>query len=110
MIPNLLNTVLGIVLVYGAILAPDSLTAGVWAMIGSGAGIVLLALWARAGDRVKWFSMVNAILGVALILLGLAGKVAGIHPLVRWVFWAGIIVAVLALWSALYNRDTARTR
>jgi hypothetical protein len=107
MIPNLLNTILGIALVYCAILAPGALTGSVWPLFGTGIGIVVLALWARLGDRLKWFNVVNPVLGAALVVLGFLGSVTPIHPLVMfwWVFWAGIIVAVLAFWSALYTRD-----
>ena len=109
MIPNLLNTILGIALVYCAILAPGALKGSVWPLLGTGIAVVVLALWARLADRLKWFNTVNPVLGIALVILGLLGSATPIHPLVMfwWVFWAGIIVAVLAFWSALYTRDTA---
>ena len=104
MIPNILNALLGIALVYCAILAPGPLHGTAWLLIGSGGGIIVLALWARTGDKVKWFNLVNAVLGAALILLGIARALTTVHPLVMlwWVFWVGIIVAVLAFWSGLY--------
>jgi hypothetical protein len=107
MIPNLLNTILGIALVYCAILAPEANKAGIWPMLGAGLGIVALALWARAGEKLKWFNLVNAIAGVALILLGLVASGTELHPLVTfwWLFWVGTTVGVLALWSAIYNRE-----
>lgn len=109
MIPNLLNTILGVALVYCAILAPGWINANVWPMLGSGALVALFAWWARAGDKLKAFNSVNAILGIALIFVGLLGNATEIPPLVMfwWIFWVGIIVAVLALWSALYTRDAS---
>ncbi len=111
MIPNVLNTLLGIALVYCAILAPGPLHDTVWLLMAGGGGIIILALWARSGDKLKWFNLVNITLGAALILLGVARNMTGVHPLVMfwWVFWVGIIVAVLASWSALYTRESSTT-
>lgn len=109
MIPNLLNTLLGIALVYCAILEPVWINGNPWSMLGSGVLVALFAWWARAGDKVKSFNAANAILGIALIVLGLVASATKIPQLVMfwWVFWVGIIVAVLAFWSALYTRDTS---
>lgn len=106
MIPNILNALLGIALVYCAILAPGPLHDTAWLLVAGGGGIIVLALGARSGDKVKWFNLVNATLGAALILLGIARALATVHPLVMfwWVFWVGIIVAVLASWSAIYTK------
>ena len=61
----------------------------------------------EAATRLKWFNLVNVVLGAALVLLGIARTLTPVHPLVMfwWVFWVGTIVAVLAFWSALYARD-----
>jgi hypothetical protein len=110
MIPNVLNTILGIALVYCAILAPDLMNATA-SLPAAGVGIIALGLWARPSDKIKWFSLVNTILGAALVLLGIGRTLTTVHPLVMfwWVFWVGIIVAVLACWSALYARDASAT-
>ena len=109
MIPNGLNTIIGIALVYCAILAPDPLHNTVWLLAAAGVGIIALGLWARSSDRLKWFNLVNVILGAALVMLGIARTLTAVHPLVMfwWVFWVGIVVAVLALWSALYTYDSS---
>jgi hypothetical protein len=111
MIPNILNTLLGISLVYCAILAPGPLHETAWLLMAGGVGTMVLALWARRGDRLKWFNFVNATLGAALILLGVTRAMTPVHPLVMfwWVFWVGIIVAVLGLWSAIYTREISAT-
>jgi len=109
MIPNVLNTIVGIALVYCAILAPGPLHNTAWLLLGGGIGIIVLALWARIGDKLKWFNLVNVILGAALAFLGIARTLIAVQPLVMfwWVFWVGIIVAVLAFWSALYTHDSS---
>ena len=109
MMPNLMNTVLGILLVYCAVLAPAPLNDTVGLLLSAGGGIIALGFWARASDRLNWFNLLNACLGAALFVLGLARIMVPVHPVVMfwWVFWVGIIVAVLAFWSAIYNRDMA---
>lgn len=111
MIPNLLNTALGLTLVYCAILAPNPLQETAWPLMAAGTGIIALGFWARRDDKLKWFNLVNVVLGAALVLLGVARVLTPVHPLVMfwWVFWVGIIVAVLAFWSALYTRETFAT-
>jgi hypothetical membrane protein len=110
MIPNLLNTVLGIALVYCAILVSAPLHDNAWPLLAAGVGIIALALWARRNDKVKWFNLANAVLGAALVLLGIARALTPVHLLVMfwWVFWVGVIVAVLAFWSALYTHDSRK--
>jgi hypothetical protein len=107
MIANIVNTLLGLALVYCAILAPGPVGHTAWVLLASGAGIVGLALWARSSDRLKWFNLVNLILGTALLLLGIVRNFIAVPPLVLfwWVFWVGILVAVFAFWSALYTLD-----
>jgi len=107
MIPNILNTILGIALVYCAILAPQLLNKTTWVLVACGIGIIVLGLLARSSDRVTWFNLVNAVLGAALVLLGIARTLMPVHELVMfwWAFWVGTIVAVLAFWSALYVHD-----
>ena len=106
MIANLLNTLLGIGLVYAAVLSPHLLS-DAWALLVAGVGVTVLAAWARASDGVKWFNTTNLVLGAMLLLLGATRALTPLHPLlVFWsVFWVGSIVAVFALWVALYNRE-----
>jgi hypothetical protein len=107
MIPNLLNTLLGIALVYCAVLSPSTFAGNAWAMLVAGVAVIALALWARTGDAIKWFNTSNVVLGAVLLVLGALRVTTELHPLlVFWsVFWVGSIVSVLSLWSALYNRD-----
>ena len=106
MIANIVNTLLGLALVYSAILAPGPLGQA-WVPLASGVGIIGLALWARNTDRLMWFNLVNIVLGAALLLLGIADNFTAVPALIVfwWVFWVGIIVAIMALWSLLYAKE-----
>ena len=105
MIANLLNGIMGIWLVYVAVLDPAWAGANRWRLPLAAVLVLVLALRARASDFRKWQSSVNLVLGVLLLILsGLHAK--GIAPplLMFWgIFWPGILVAVMALWAALYR-------
>jgi hypothetical protein len=107
MIANLLNTLIGIALVYCAVLSPSTLAGNAWGMLVAGAAVIVLALWARTTDAIKWFNTTNVILGAALVALGAMRVAIELHPLLMFwsVFWVGSIVAVFSLWPALYNRE-----
>ena len=109
MIANLLNTLLGLWLVYAAVLDPGWAAAAVWRLPLAGVVVLALALWARASDHRKWQSSVNLALGVLLLVLGgLPWKGAAPPLLMFWgAFWPGILVAIFALWAALYRRSPA---
>lgn len=111
MIANLLNVVLGLWLVYAAVLDPAWASANDWRLPLAAVVILVLALWARASDHRKWQSSVNLALGVALLILsGIHWK--GVAPplLMYWgIFWPGIVVAVLALWATLYRPRGGQT-
>jgi hypothetical protein len=111
-IANLLNTLLGIGLVYAAVLSPALLSGDAWALLLAGVGVTVLAAWARASDDVKWFNTTNLVLGAMLLILGAIRALTPLHPLlVFWsVFWVGSIVAVFALWAALYKREAGLSR
>jgi hypothetical protein len=111
-IANLLNTLLGIALVYGAVLSPAVLSRDASSLLVAGVGVIVLAAWARAADEVKWFNTTNLVLGAMLLILGAIRALTELHPLaVFWsVFWIGSIVAVFALWAALYNREAGLKR
>jgi len=105
MIANLLNTLLGLWLVYVSVLDPDWTAAGIWKLPLAGVLVLALALWARASDHRKWQSAINLVLGALLLVLaGLHWRNAAPPLLMFWgVFWPGVLVAVFALWAALYR-------
>jgi predicted ferric reductase len=111
MIANLLNTMLGIWLVYVAVLDPG------WAgdsvrLALAGVVVVALAIWARASDHRKWQSSVNVGLGAVLLILAALHWTGVAPPLVMFwgVFWPGVLVAILALWAVLYQPARSSTQ
>lgn len=107
MIPNLLNTLLGVALVYCAVLSPGVLSGNAWGMFVAGVAVIVLALWARTTDAIRWFNTTNVVLGTALLVLGVLRATTEPQPLlVFWsLFWIGSIVSVFALWSGLYKGE-----
>ncbi len=104
MIANLLNTIVGLALVYLAVLVPAWGTNRIVILV-AGVLVLLLAWWARASDYRKWQSSVNLVLGVLLLVLDVFDWAGLASPLsLFWgVFWPGILVAVFALWALLYR-------
>ncbi len=113
MIPNILNTLIGIALVYTAVLAPTGL-AHPMALTLVAVVIFVLSFWALATDHHKWQNTTDCALAIVLFLLaGLQWGGMAAELLMFWgVFWVGMLVAVFALWAALYRplalRETKR--
>ncbi|MBZ0223035.1 MAG: hypothetical protein IT467_06780 [Dokdonella sp.] len=110
MIPGILNTLLSFALVYFSILNLPMLKENPWYIVIAGVLIIVLALWSRAGDLLKWFSTVTILLGAMLAAFGIWNLTSPFADLfVFWfVFWTGALVGVIALWDALY-RPRAQT-
>jgi hypothetical protein len=105
MIANLLNCALGLWLVYVAVLDPAWAGESYWRLPLAAVVLVGLALWARASDFRSWQSSVNRALGALLLVLAALHWQGAAPPLLMFwgVFWAGMLVAILALWAALYR-------
>jgi len=107
MIPNLINTVIGIWLVYAAVLKPIEL-GGRLAVLASGIAIFALAISAYRADYLKWPATTVGVLGGGLALY--AGFQLS-EPSGFVTFWValfvGIGVAIVSLWSALYRQPSA---
>lgn len=107
MIPNILNTLVGLALAYSVVLHPTWVEQrfvpfGVFAIV-----ILVLALWARFSDARKWFSTVNIVLAIALGLLSLL-PLATLPNLTFWGgFWIGAVVPTVAFWAVLYRPKPA---
>jgi hypothetical protein len=106
-IANLLNALLGLWLVYLAVLDP-AWTHAMWRLFLAGVVVIVLAAWARATDFRKWQSAVDVLLGVLLLVLSAIEWAGAATPLVLFwgVFWPGVLVAVFSLWSVLYRRSS----
>ena len=105
MIPGYLNSLLAIVLVYMSVLKLPMLESHTLGIVIAGVAIIVLAVWSRAGDAMKWFSTVNILLGLMLLAFGIWEWTSPFaHLFVFWfVFWTGALVGVLALWAAVYR-------
>ena len=106
MFANLFNVLLGVTLVYSAVLRP-SLIAARPNLLFVVAACILAAAWlARRSDYHPWQNNVNMLL--AVLLAALTGlRLEHVAPDAFWSqFSVGTAVAVLALWAALY-RPTA---
>ena len=106
MIPNLINTVIGIWLVYVAVLNPSLIGAGTWTIYASGLAIVVVAFWARASDFMTWYSSTNVVFGFTLLLTAGSQAILWSEAITFWVvFWTGISVGVISLWAVLYRPE-----
>ena len=109
MIPNLLNTLLGLWLTYAAIFP---VTVGAhyhrW-LFGAAIVTTALALWARRGDYATWQSTMTIIAAVALAVILAADRFLISSPvLLFWgVLWVGLVSATVSLWAAIYRPDIA---
>lgn len=110
MIPGILNTLIGLALVYFSVLYPALIEGRVWHLVVAGVAIIILALWSRRRDAMKWFSTTTIVLGVLLLLFGILQWTTAIAYLVTFwfVFFDGILVAVLSFWAALYRPGASR--
>lgn len=107
MIASALNTLLGLWLVYAAVLDPGLLNASPWALLASGLALMVLGRWACSADYLKWPAVTCVALGVGLIVLVVSGARTLSTALTFWVtFWAGIIAGVLSLWSVFYRSES----
>lgn len=112
MIPGILNTLIGLALVYFSVLHLASIEGRVWHLVVAGAVIIVLALWSRGRDAMKWFSTTIIVLGALLLVFGILQWTTPIAHLINFwfVFFNGILVAVLSLWAALYRPHAGRMK
>jgi hypothetical protein len=103
MIPNVLNALIGVALIYAAILHPALISGGLGPLLTAAVVMFSLAYWARHSDHHPWQSSVNMVLAVVLAAITLL-QLARVPLATFWgVFWIGMIVAVLSLWAAIYR-------
>jgi hypothetical protein len=105
MLANLINTLIGLVMVYAAVLQPQLVAPNTVTLFFVGLMILGLALWARMTDSASWFSQTNIVLGFCVFALAGLQRMNLTGPLVDFwgVFWCGLIVSVVAFWAALYR-------
>jgi hypothetical protein len=108
MIANAFSVVIGIWLVYAAVLNPILVSAGQrGGLTALAAGLVLVALGfaARRGAYSRWHANSQMTLASVLVLLALIELATALPDILTyWVtFWVGLLVAFIALWAALYQ-------
>ncbi len=105
MVANGLNVLLGLWLVYVAVLDPTFVNDVTWRLVAMAVAVIVLAGIAVRTEYLKWVSVTNVVIGIVLIILaGLRSQVLAPDLLMFWgVFWSGIVVSVLAFWSILYR-------
>ncbi|HEV2548266.1 MAG TPA: hypothetical protein VGU20_13085 [Stellaceae bacterium] len=105
MIPNLLNTLLGLSLTYVAIF-PTTIGEHFhrW-LFGVAIVTIVLALWARRSDYAPWQSTTTIIAAITLAVILVADRfIISSAVLLFWgVLWVGLVSATLSLWAALYH-------
>lgn len=109
MIPNIINTLVGLVLAYAVVLHPTWFEQRYLPLGGFAIAIFVLALWARRTDARRWFSTVNIVLAIVLAALSLL-PLATLPNLTFWGgFWIGAVVPTVAFWAVLYRPKPAAT-
>jgi hypothetical protein len=107
MIASALNTLLGLWLVYAAVLEPGLLDKSPWTLGVSALALTVLGLWAYRRDYLKWPGATVVVLGLGLLVVVLSGARALADQLTFWVtFWSGVVVGVLSLWSVFYRHES----
>jgi len=109
MIANAATVLIALWLVYRAIFSVPAGDMSQVELTAAGIAVILLALWARRTDFMRWNSWTDIVLAVLLLLLAAAHRLVGVDPLVS--FWMllliGIAVAISAMWSILYRPNSA---
>jgi hypothetical protein len=109
MIANLVNVVLGLALVYVAVLAPAA-AAHRSAWLLAWAVIMFVVAWlARRGDYRHWQNNTNMVLA-ALLAVQVVLHFEQFPLAVFWIqFSVGTLIAILALWAVLYRPAISAT-
>lgn len=106
MIPNIINTLVGLFLAYLVVIRRLWIERQYFPLLIFAAVIFAMALWARRTDPARWFSSVNMALAVLLAILALL-PLPLLPNLTFWGgFWIGVLVPVVALWAALYKPES----
>ena len=104
MIPSLLEGLLGLWLVWVAVLDPTLVDSHGWVIALSAMVLLLLGLAAFRIDYLKWPAATDVALGVVLLALYFGTSIASSNTLTFWMlFWSGCIVGIVSLWSVFYR-------
>ncbi|MGH7813182.1 MAG: hypothetical protein ACREQI_04175 [Candidatus Binataceae bacterium] len=107
MIPNLINTAIGLWLVYAAVLNPAEI-GGAAVVVASGVVVFVVAIWAYQADYLKWPATTTGALGAGLAVYAGFRLFEPSGFITFWiVLFAGVTIAIVSLWSAIYRRPGA---
>ncbi len=108
MIPDLISTVIAIVLVCVTVLDQPLLDSQHGLLLVAGIALAVLGAIANRVDYLKWPGVTVAAAGVAILILVASGLSSASSETAFWVvFWSGNIAGLMSLWSALYRGPRA---
>jgi len=104
MIPDLISTLIAIVLVCTVVLDQPLLAARHGLLLVAGVALLVLGAIANRADYLKWPGLAVAAAGFAILFLIVSGLSSASSETAFWVvFWSGCIAGLMSLWSALYR-------
>jgi len=104
MIPSLLEGLLGLWLVWVAVLDPALVDSHSWVIALSAIALLLLGLAAFRTDYLKWPAVTDVVVGLVLLILYFGTSIVSSGTLTFWMlFWSGCIAGIVSLWSVFYR-------
>jgi hypothetical protein len=108
MIPDLISTLIAIVLVCATVLDQPLLDSQHGLLLVAGIALAVLGVIANRMDYLKWPGIAIAATRVAILMLIVSGLSSASSETAFWVvFWSANIAGLMALWSALYRGPQA---
>jgi len=105
MLPDLVSSLIGLVLVCVAVLDKPLLDTQHALIALAGIALVVLGAIAKRVDYLKWPGIAVAAAGVAITVLITSGLAVTSPETAYWVvFWSGTVAGLTSLWSAFYRR------
>ena len=104
MIPDLISTLIAIVLVCVAVLDKPVLDSQHGLLVTAGVALAVLGAIANRLDYLKWPGVTVATAGLAIVVLVVSGLSSASSEASFWVvFWSGNIAGLMSLWSLFYR-------
>ena len=108
MIPDLISTLIAIVLVCATVLDQPLLDSQHGLLLVAGIALAVLGVLANRADYLKWPGIAIAVAGIAILVLIASGLSSASSETAFWVvFWSANIAGLISLWSALYRGPRA---
>ncbi len=105
MVPSLLEGLLGLWLVWIAVLDPALEVAHGSAVVVPCLAMIVLGVWTFRIDYLKWPSVTDIVLGATLGTLFIVDRIMGVDALTFWfLVWGGCVAGIVSLWSAFYRQ------